>query len=172
MGYKIVFQDKYIDLGDGQYLYLERSGCNNDTEGRKKDIYTAALLPETEVIHIIDGYLEANEDDDWVMKIGSRQVNLHQYGKHLKTMFKRAITWDATRMDSGATLIDQVNIYFKDKDVTGHLDIEEWSQVWTEYVYNKSTSVGFDKHFTNDIDEIVAYMSKNPHASVEIKVVA
>ena len=87
-------------------------------------------------------------------------------------MFKRAITWDATRMDSGATLIDQVNIYFKDKDVTGHLDIEEWSQVWTEYVYNENTSVRFDKHFTNDIDEIVAYMSKNPHTSVEMKVVA
>ena len=172
MGYKIIFQDKYIDLGDGQYVYLERSGCNNDTEGRTKDIYEASLLTESEIIDIIDGYLSASEDDDWVMKIGSRYVNLHQYGKHLKTMFKRAITWDATRMDSGATLIDQVNVYFEDKDVTGHLTVEEWSQVWTEYVYSNGITIQFDKHYTNDINEIVAYMSTNPHSSVQMKVVA
>lgn len=37
MGYSIIFQTKIVKLSDGRILHLDRSGCNNDTEGRRPD---------------------------------------------------------------------------------------------------------------------------------------
>ena len=52
MGYSIIFQTKIVKLSDGRILHLDRSGCNNDTEGRRPDDWTGKIYtPEAFVTY-------------------------------------------------------------------------------------------------------------------------
>ena len=43
MGYPIIFQTKIVRLDDNRIIHFDRSGCNNDTAGREKNIFTAQM---------------------------------------------------------------------------------------------------------------------------------
>lgn len=43
MGYPIIFKTKIVNLSDGRILHLNRSGCNNDTEGRRNDEWNGKI---------------------------------------------------------------------------------------------------------------------------------
>lgn len=43
MSYPIIFQTKIVKLDDNRIIHFDRSGCNNDTAGCEKNIFTAQL---------------------------------------------------------------------------------------------------------------------------------
>ena len=48
MGYPIIFKTKIVNLSDGRILHLNRSGCNNYTEGRRNDEWNGKIYTKEE----------------------------------------------------------------------------------------------------------------------------
>lgn len=94
MGYSIIFQTKIVKLDDNRIIHFDRSGCNNDTAGREKNIFTAQLYNADSFEKRAKGYMEDSkpykECGGFELKIGSRYCTFYDYGKHLLTMLKRA----------------------------------------------------------------------------------
>lgn len=92
MSYSIIFKTIIAKTDDGRIVHFNRSGCNNDDVGRKENEFTAKLYTqeewEKEIKHWED--IERYEDDGFDLKIGSRYCQWADYGKHLRTMTKRA----------------------------------------------------------------------------------
>lgn len=94
MSYSIIFETKIVKLSDGRIIHFNRSGCNNDTAGREKNLFTAQLYNADWFEKKAKGYMEDSkpykECGDFELKIGSRYCTFYDYGKHLLTMLKRA----------------------------------------------------------------------------------
>lgn len=94
MGYSIIFQTKIVKLDDGRIIHFDRSGCNNDDQGREKNIYTATISNIEDFVNKAKSYMKDSkpykECGNFELKIGSRYCTLYDYGKHLLTMLKRA----------------------------------------------------------------------------------
>ena len=58
MGYSIIFQTKIAKLPDGRIIHFDRSGCNNDAEGRVKGEFTDTIYTEEEFIKRAEGFME------------------------------------------------------------------------------------------------------------------
>ena len=82
MSYSIIFEDKVILTKDGNYIHFCRSGCNNDTAGRKRDEFHADLYTPEEW----EKHLEKYEGCDEPIKIGSKWSSIDDYAKHLRRM--------------------------------------------------------------------------------------
>ena len=93
MSYSIIFQTKIVKLDDNRIIHFDRSGCNNDTAGREKNLFTAQLYNADWFEKKAKGYMENSKPykgGDFELKIGSRYCTVYDYGKHLLTMLKRA----------------------------------------------------------------------------------
>ena len=77
MGYPIIFETKIVKLPDGRIIYFDRSGCNNDTEGRKKDEFHGKIYTESEFVEMANRFkrdskpYKASEPQNWELKIGN-----------------------------------------------------------------------------------------------------
>lgn len=100
MSYTIVRETKFILLQDGRYLHLSLQGCNNDDEGRKRTQFTGEIYTADELQQKIQGY-ERSGSTGFDLKIGSRNCSIADYGKHLRLMSKRALTWERYRREYG-----------------------------------------------------------------------
>lgn len=98
MGYSIIFQTKIVKLKDGRIIHFDRSGCNNDTAGREKNIFQATLYESEDEFcdkaneYVRDGVPYREDPDGFTLKIGTRPATLYDYGEHLLRMLKRAET--------------------------------------------------------------------------------
>ncbi|MBQ3543497.1 MAG: hypothetical protein IJA34_00670 [Lachnospiraceae bacterium] len=94
MSYTIIFETKIVKLSDGRLIHFDRSGCNNDNAGRKKDDFSARIYTEEEFIKKAKKMKENNkpykESGEFELKIGSRYATSFDYGEHLLRMLKRA----------------------------------------------------------------------------------
>ena len=85
MGYSIIFQTKIVKLSDGRILHLDRSGCNNDTEGRRPDDWTGKIYtPEAFVAYAENfkqGSKPAKESDGNALKASSPSLTI-LHSKH------------------------------------------------------------------------------------------
>lgn len=94
MSYSIIFQTKIVKLDDNRIIHFDRSGCNNDTAGREKNLFTAQMYTVDSFEKIAKEYMKNSkpykEGGDFELKIGSRYCTIYDYGKHLLTMLKRA----------------------------------------------------------------------------------
>ena len=101
MSYTIIRQTKIVKLNDGRLIHFDRSGCNNDTAGREKNIFQATLYESEDEFYrkateyIMDGVPYRDDPDGWTMKIASRPATLYDYGEHLLRMLKRAESEDS-----------------------------------------------------------------------------
>lgn len=108
MSYSIIFETRIIKMTDGAILHLDRSGCNNDSEGRKKGVFVPKLYSHEDFVKrarkfMADSAPYKKEVGDWELKIGSRYATYYDYGMHMLRMLKRAVlyadflsTWDVT----------------------------------------------------------------------------
>ena len=99
MSYSIVFQTKIVKLNDGRIVHFERSGCNNDDEGRQPNVYTAVLHEsEDDFVKAVQPYIRDgapySECGRFELKIGSRNATMYDYAQHLLRMLARAETED------------------------------------------------------------------------------
>lgn len=95
MGYTIIFKTKIVELSDGRIMHLKRSGCNNDTSGRRNDEWEATISTKEEYIRCAEQFQKDSEPmknaENFDLKIGSRFCTFYDYGAHLKRMLNRAI---------------------------------------------------------------------------------
>ena len=99
MSYSIIFETKIVKLSDGRIIHFDRSGCNNDTSGRRKDDFSAEIFTIDEFIKKAEKYKKNSKPykenpADWQLKIGNRYATYYDYGEHLLRMFKRAISYE------------------------------------------------------------------------------
>lgn len=95
MGYSIIFETKIVLLSDGRILHLSRSGCNNDTAGRKRCEFVGKVYTREEFEKGARSFMEnsaphTEEAPCFDLKIGSRIASYYDYGEHLLRMLKRA----------------------------------------------------------------------------------
>ena len=98
MSYSIIFETKIVKLSDGRIIHFDRSGCNNDDAGRRKDDFSARIYTEEEFIQKAENYKKNSkpykESGCMELKIGSRCATMYDYGEHLLRMFKRAKSYN------------------------------------------------------------------------------
>lgn len=97
MSYSIIFETKIVKLSDGRIIHFDRSGCNNDNAGRRKDDFTAKIYTVDEFVQKAENYKKNSkpykEADCMDLKIGSRYATMYDYGEHLLRMLNRAKTY-------------------------------------------------------------------------------
>lgn len=98
MSYSIIFETKIIKMSDGSILHLDRSGCNNDSEGREKGVFIPRLYNPDDFVkkardYMADSVPYKKDTRYWEMKIGGRYATYYDYGMHLLRMLKRAVPY-------------------------------------------------------------------------------
>lgn len=124
MGYPIIFKTKIVNLSDGRILYLDLSGCNNDTEGRNNDDWHGKIYTKEDFIKYAEGFKSGSkpskESGGFDLKIGSRYCTLYDYGMHLLRMMKKAVSYDELK-HSGKYIsfnkIDGVTVIEDEKEI-------------------------------------------------------
>lgn len=100
MSYSMIFETKIVKLSDGRIIHFDRSGCNNDDSGRRKDdfsgtIYTVdAFMEKIEKLKRDSKSIKECDPHDWELKINGRCATRYDYGEHLLRMFKRALSYE------------------------------------------------------------------------------
>lgn len=134
MSYDIIFQTKIVDLGDGRIIHFSRQGCNNDDEGREKNIYRGFIHDREFFVEDAEEYIRDgvpySEGGAFELKIGSRPASMYDYGKHLLRMLKRA---------ENVEQFNQNNTFFA-TETTG---IQVLSPVWKEFTPEEFTDKVF-----------------------------
>lgn len=97
MGYPIIFKTKIVNLSDGRILHLNRSGCNNDTEGRRNDEWNGKIYTKEEFAEMVDHFMDDSkpmkESESFDLKIRSRYCTFCDYAQHLLRMQKKATSF-------------------------------------------------------------------------------
>lgn len=97
MGYPIIFKTKICKLSDGNIIHFTLQGCNNDTEGRRSDDWRGTYFTAQDWENWIQKWENTESDGSYDLKIGSRWTNFKGYGKHLRTMTNRAVSFEELR---------------------------------------------------------------------------
>ena len=96
MGYPMIFATKIVTLSDGRIVHFDRSGCNNDNEGRRANDWTAKVYTQQEFQNRIESFKRGSKPykdcspHEWEIKIYGRMATGYDYGTHLERMQKRA----------------------------------------------------------------------------------
>ena len=96
MGYPMIFETKIVNLSDGRLIHFDRSGCNNDSEGRRQNEWTAKLYTQEEFRERIERFKNGSkpysksQPHEWELKIYGRMSTPYDYGAHLERMQRRA----------------------------------------------------------------------------------
>lgn len=107
MGYPVIRETKFVILPDGRYLHLSLQGCNNDTAGRARDEFVGALYTAQKLEYHIEDYenCEIPQNGGFELQIGNRKCFYKDYGKHLRTMMRRAVKWETLQETNGCYAI-------------------------------------------------------------------
>ena len=158
MSYSIIFSTKIVRLPDGRIIHFDRSGCNNDNAGRRKDEFTAKIYNEDDFIKFAEHFKEDSkphkESNQFDLKIGSRYATYYDYADHLLRMLKRAESYDnfiknhyfTASYCSGIQLVKPEN-----KTMT----LEEFDKVFYKMLYNGGLSYYRIMEYPKEMDEIV-----------------
>ena len=126
MSYSIIFETKIVKLSDGRIIHFDRSGCNNDDAGRRKDDFSAKVYTLEEFMRQAENYKRNSkpykEAAYMDLKIGSRPATMYDYGDHLLRMLKRAKPYDEFIK----------SVYFRVRHLTGiqlHKPVERFMTV-------------------------------------------
>ena len=165
MSWTIIFQTKFVKMPDGKILHLDRSGCNNDTEGRDKTKFIGKLYTPEELERFIAKY----EGGTCELKIGGKSgkfVTYDDYSKHLRRMLKRATTWDAIKERAAKNfdfqphvrIQDKVEVFYHDGSTRMYTP-EEFSRMFYDIIYGDNVKGYMPyEHNEYDIDKIVSML--------------
>jgi hypothetical protein len=114
MSYTIIRETKICKLDNGDVIHFSLQGCNNDTEGRERDDFHGKYYTADEWEAEVNKWESIpREFDGFDLKIGSRYCQWADYGKHLRTMTKRAMSFDdfKTRCGVYGNVYDGITYY-------------------------------------------------------------
>lgn len=96
MGYPMIFETKIVNLSDGRLIHFNRSGCNNDSEGRRLNDWTAKVYTQEAFKNRIESFKNGSkpyrdsQPQECGLKIYGRMATPYDYGEHLERMQRRA----------------------------------------------------------------------------------
>ena len=97
MSHSIIFETKIVKLSDGRIIHFDRSGCNNDNAGRRKDDFSAKIYTVEAFTQKAGNYKKNSkpyrDTGSMELKIGSRCATMYDYGEHLLRMLKNAMPY-------------------------------------------------------------------------------
>lgn len=137
MGYSIIFETKIIKLSDGRILHLDRSGCNNDTEGRDKTEFSGTLYKYDDFVNYANRFLQMEKPvEGWELKIGSKYCTYYDYGTHLMRMLKRAISINdfASERQFFGRRIDGMEVRYGEELDIKTISLDEFQKLWCDNV--------------------------------------
>ena len=140
MGYSMIFETKIVNLSDGRLIHFDRSGCNNDSEGRRQNDWTAKLYTQEEFGERIERFKNGSkpysesQPHEWELKIYGRMATPYDYGAHLERMQRRA--WDYK------DFVKEFDMKIKRHDEVDLISPEEKTMTFDEFVeYTKKLPV-------------------------------
>lgn len=94
MSYPIIFQTKVVKINDNEIIHFNRSGCNNDDEGRVANVYEAKIRTIEDFKRMAEGFIinskPYKETGVFDLKVGSKWCSFYDYGMYLLRALKRA----------------------------------------------------------------------------------
>lgn len=175
MSYSIIFETKIVKLSDGRIIHFDRSGCNNDDAGRRKDDFSAKIYTVDNFVQKAENYKKNSkpykEADCMELKIGSRYATMYDYGEHLLRMLKRAKPY--------AEFIR--SFYFRIGHLTGvqlhkpeekFMTVEEFYKVFYKMIYSGSEmtyTMLMEYPDIKDEENLVRLIEAGEYLSFEIK---
>lgn len=134
MSYSIIFDTKFIKLSDGRILHLDRSGCNNDTEGRHLSDYIGKIYTYKELQEYVISFTKDGKSEESEIKLGSKWATYWDYGKQLALRANKAKTYDEfiAERDFTADRFDGINLYKPEQKT---LTPEEFDECFYDYLY-------------------------------------
>lgn len=176
MSYPIIFETKIIKLSDGRIIHFDRSGCNNDTAGRKKDEFRADIYTMDEFMNKIEKLkknskpIKESDPHDWELKIGSRYATLYDYGEHLLRMFKRAFSYKEL-INSKRFVVKHITGIELIEPEYKIMSLEEFDKIYFDLLYGgKGLTYRRMIDYPNVLNEskIVDLIDKKQHLEFEI----
>ena len=168
MSYSIIFETVICKVDNDKILHLSRQGCNNDTEGRIKSEFIGKLYSVEDWKNKIKK-LEAGNSEGFELKIGSICCAIADYGKHLRTITKRAVMFDDFVKDNVLCLKNFVgcNIVYNDgteKFVQGEID--------TLALFRTEENIAYIRPQIEEIKEpnkIISYLNKADYGNFYLR---
>lgn len=173
MSYSIIFQTKIAKLPDGRIIHFDRSGCNNDTEGRTQGEFTAKVYTEDEFIWRAEGFMKDSrpykESQSFELKIGSRYASYYDYGEHLLRMLKRAKSIEDIIANSffSAEYVESVDLV---KPYKQTMTAAEFDKVFYKLLYGDGgLSYRTNMKYLYDAESLVAALDAGEHIVARIR---
>lgn len=173
MSYSIIFQTKIVDLGDGRIIHFNRSGCNNDNEGREKNVFHALVYSKEQFIDNAKKYMEGSkpykDGGDFELKIGSRYASCYDYGMHLLRMLKRAENIEQFKNNNHFRAAELVNIEVTEP-ITMVFSPKEFSSLFYDILYRTGKFAGIpgggikyrrNMKYHYDLSEVIPLIEKS-----------
>lgn len=94
MSYPIIFQTKVVKINDNEIIHFNRTGCNNDDEGRVANVYEAKIRTIEDFKRMAERFIinskPYKETGVFDLKVGSKWCSFYDYGMYLLRALKRA----------------------------------------------------------------------------------
>ena len=94
MSYPIIFQTKVVKINDNEIIHFNRTGCNNDDEGRVANVYEAKIRTIEDFKRMAEKFIinskPYKETGVFDLKVGSKWCSFYDYGMYLLRALKRA----------------------------------------------------------------------------------
>lgn len=113
MSYSIIFETKICNLDNGDIIHFSLQGCNNDDAGRRRTEFHGKYYTDAEWEQEMQKW-ETIEDPDWALKIGSRFMKFSDYGRHLRRMTHRALSFEELKARNFYGLVFDGITYYPD----------------------------------------------------------
>lgn len=172
MSYTIIFETYMVELQDGRFLQLCRSGCNNDDAGRKRDEFEGKIFKREELDSLIQKYENYPTDEgSFDLRIGSTYSSFAAYGRYLRRKWKEAKNWDKFTENRvcHATVFDGVYFLPSGEKEEVYYPATEWIKVSTDWLYGKMRgSVRKSIHLLDDLDTIIRELEEGKAMSFYI----
>lgn len=160
MGYTIIFETKICKLDNGDIIHFSLDGCNNDDCGRRRNEFTAKYYTAEEWENEIRSWENIGRTHSgFDMKIGSRYVQYADYGKHLRTMTKRAKSFEEYKKERYVygEVYEGITYYPGDGSFTFYPYNSKEIHDFMDGVLHGKLTGGYRRKFhrTADIDELI-----------------
>ena len=150
MSYPIVFQTKVVKINDNEIIHFNRTGCNNDFEGRVANVYEAKIRTVEDFKRMAERFIinskPYKETGIFDLKVGSKWCSFYDYGMYLLRALKRADNLETFKNNYAfrATVIKGVEVTDIDNAIHKVFSIIEYPNIFFELRSDNRVFEGID----------------------------
>lgn len=150
MSYPIIFQTKVVKINDNEIIHFNRTGCNNDFEGRVANVYEAKIRTIEDFKRMAERFIinskPYKETGIFDLKVGSKWCSFYDYGMYLLRALKRADNLETFKNNYAfrATVIKGVEVTDIDNGIHKVFSIIEYPNIFYELRSDNRVFEGID----------------------------